>query len=74
MLLLQESCICCSKLAEAIPATFHQQSETLAKPLLKSMVHQHSKVRVACIKVSFLILFISRFIQRLGIVGQYLDK
>ena len=50
-IIMQESCICCSKLAKAIPALFHQHSETLAKPLLKSMVHQHSKVRVASIKV-----------------------
>ena len=42
------------KLAVAIPATFYHQSESLAKPLFISMTHQHSKVRVACIKVSTL--------------------
>ena len=50
-LFLQESCNCSIKLAKAIPATFHQQSESLAKPLLSSMTHQHSRVRVACLKV-----------------------
>lgn len=37
--------------AEACPAAFHQQSESLAKPLFVSMTHQHSKVRLACVKV-----------------------
>lgn len=41
------------KLAAAIPATFNQQSESLAKPLFQSMTHQHSKVRLACVKVRF---------------------
>ena len=51
MSLMQESCICASRLAKAIPAVFHQQSESLAKPLLVSMTHQHSKVRTAALKV-----------------------
>lgn len=46
----KESCVCCSKLAQSIPHVFHQESELLAKPLLQSMAHQHSKVRSACVK------------------------
>lgn len=43
--------MCSMKLARAVPATFHQQSESLAKPLFVSMTHQHSKVRLSCVKV-----------------------
>ncbi|XP_064394922.1 dynein axonemal assembly factor 5-like [Halichondria panicea] len=46
----KESCQCTSRLADAIPVAFHQQSESLSKPLFQSMTHQHSKVRLACIK------------------------
>ena len=50
-LLLQESCRCVVGVAEACPPVFHQQSESLATPLFRSMTHQHSKVRTACVKV-----------------------
>ena len=68
--IMQESCVCCCKLAKAIPTSFHRQSEGLSKPLLKSMVHQHSKVRVACIKVrSSLIVLVLLATDHVCIVG-----
>ncbi|XP_045213202.2 dynein axonemal assembly factor 5-like [Mercenaria mercenaria] len=39
------ACQCTSILAKAIPEHFHAQSESLIKPLLQSVSHQHSKVR-----------------------------
>ena len=45
----KESCQCASKLAKAVPQVFHQQSESLIKPLILTLSHQHSKVRVAAI-------------------------
>ena len=47
--LRKESCKCASKVARAIPEHFHQQSESLIKPLTESISHQHSKVRVEVI-------------------------
>ena len=46
----KESCHCASALAKAVPEFFHMQSETLIKPLLMSISHQHSRVRVDVIK------------------------
>ena len=43
------SCKCAAQLARTIPETFHTQSESLIKPLLESISHQHSKVRVEVI-------------------------
>jgi len=45
----KHSCHCASVLAKSIPADFHQQSESLISPLLQSITHQHSKVRVAVV-------------------------
>lgn len=45
----KEACKCASLLARAVPQHFHLQSESLIKPLLYSISHQHSKVRVAVI-------------------------
>ena len=69
---LQESCSCCIKLAEAIPMAFHQQSESLAKPLLASMTHQHSRVRVACLKVSSSHHHIARVLRYLNSTVSYI--
>ncbi|KAI8494919.1 HEAT repeat-containing protein 2 [Branchiostoma belcheri] len=44
------SCRCAAKVAVKIPQHFHMQSESLVKPLLVTISHQHSKVRVAAIK------------------------
>ncbi|XP_023244621.1 dynein assembly factor 5, axonemal-like [Centruroides sculpturatus] len=46
----KESCLCVMKLAVAVPSHFHMQSERLIKPLLQTLGHQHSKVRVVTIK------------------------
>lgn len=45
----KESCQCASALSNAIPENFHLQSESLIKPLLTSISHQHSRVRVAVV-------------------------
>ncbi|ELU05823.1 hypothetical protein CAPTEDRAFT_167239 [Capitella teleta] len=45
----KQSCKCASIVAKAIPDYFHMQSESLIKPLLTSISHQHSKVRVETI-------------------------
>ena len=47
--LRKESCKCACKIAKAIPEHFHQQSESLIKPLTESISHQHSRVRVEVI-------------------------
>jgi len=46
------SCKIASKLASAIPEYFHMQSETLIVPLMSSINHQHSKVRIAVIEAT----------------------
>ncbi|KAG2455812.1 DAAF5 factor, partial [Polypterus senegalus] len=45
----KESCRCASSYAECIPEHFHMQSESLIKPLMQTISHQHSRVRVAVI-------------------------
>jgi len=45
----KESCVCASLLARTIPQHFHTQSESLIKPLLMTVSHQHSKVRLAAV-------------------------
>jgi len=46
------SCKITSIFAKTIPKHFHMQSENLIKPLMLSMTHQHSKVRVAVIEAT----------------------
>lgn len=43
--------MCVALVAQQNPVAFHRQGETLVKPLLKGMTHQHSKVRVESLKV-----------------------
>ena len=50
-LLLQASAMCVILVAQQNPVAFYRQGETLVKPLLKGMTHQHSKVRVESLKV-----------------------
>ncbi|XP_067859576.1 dynein axonemal assembly factor 5-like [Heptranchias perlo] len=45
----KKSCECAAKYAKWTPETFHMQSESLIKPLMQTISHQHSKVRVAVI-------------------------
>ena len=46
----KESCKCAAKLAKAIPEYFQEQSESLIKPLLMSLTHQHSRVRTIVVE------------------------
>ncbi|XP_075231280.1 dynein axonemal assembly factor 5 isoform X3 [Lycorma delicatula] len=46
----KESCECAADLSKAIPQHFHMQSESLIKPILLVMYHQHYRIRVAAIK------------------------
>lgn len=46
------SCKVASALARCIPEYFHMQSESLIAPLMQSITHQHSKVRIAVIEAT----------------------
>ncbi|XP_075686391.1 dynein axonemal assembly factor 5 isoform X3 [Rhinoderma darwinii] len=48
----RESCKCAANYAQIIPEHFHMQSESLIKPLMQTISHQHSKVRVAVIQTT----------------------
>ncbi|XP_067912661.1 dynein axonemal assembly factor 5-like [Heterodontus francisci] len=48
----KKSCECAAKYAKFTPETFHMQSESLIKPLMQTISHQHSKVRVAVIQAT----------------------
>uniref|UniRef100_A0A8C1VW80 Dynein axonemal assembly factor 5 n=1 Tax=Cyprinus carpio TaxID=7962 RepID=A0A8C1VW80_CYPCA len=43
----KESCKCVISVAQSIPDHFHLQAESLLKPLLQTISHQHSQVRVS---------------------------
>ncbi|XP_038675624.1 dynein assembly factor 5, axonemal-like [Scyliorhinus canicula] len=46
------SCECAAKYAKCTPEIFHMQAESLIKPLMQTISHQHSKVRVAVIQAT----------------------
>nr|XP_023666379.1 dynein assembly factor 5, axonemal isoform X1 [Paramormyrops kingsleyae] len=48
----KESCKCTVNFAKSIPEHFHMQSEGLVKPLMQTISHQHSRVRVAAIETA----------------------
>ncbi|KAM4631833.1 dynein axonemal assembly factor 5 [Discoglossus pictus] len=48
----KESCKCASNYAKSIPDHFHMQAESLIKPLMQTISHQHSKVRIAVIQTT----------------------
>ncbi|XP_055507606.1 dynein axonemal assembly factor 5 [Leucoraja erinacea] len=48
----KKSCECAAKYAKLTPETFHMQSESLIKPLMQTISHQHSKVRVAVVRAT----------------------
>ncbi|XP_018423410.1 PREDICTED: dynein assembly factor 5, axonemal [Nanorana parkeri] len=48
----KESCKCAANYAKSIPEHFHMQSESLIKPLMQTVSHQHSKVRIAVIQTT----------------------
>uniref|UniRef100_A0A8C1EMS0 Dynein axonemal assembly factor 5 n=1 Tax=Cyprinus carpio carpio TaxID=630221 RepID=A0A8C1EMS0_CYPCA len=43
----KESCKCVISVAQSIPDHFHLQAQSLLKPLLQTISHQHSQVRVS---------------------------
>ncbi|CAL1545836.1 unnamed protein product [Lymnaea stagnalis] len=46
----KESCKCASLLTDIVPRHFYMQSDSLIKPLLQSISHQHSKVRITVVE------------------------
>ncbi|XP_041633906.1 dynein assembly factor 5, axonemal-like [Cheilinus undulatus] len=48
----KESCKCTVSLAKAVPDHFHLQAESLIKPLMQTISHQHSRVRVSAIEAT----------------------
>ncbi|XP_030646767.1 dynein assembly factor 5, axonemal [Chanos chanos] len=43
----KESCKCTVSFAKNVPEHFHMQAESLVKPLMQTISHQHSRVRTA---------------------------
>ncbi|XP_028840855.1 dynein assembly factor 5, axonemal isoform X2 [Denticeps clupeoides] len=48
----RESCKCAIEFAQSVPEHFHMQAESLVKPLMQTITHQHSRVRVAVIQAT----------------------
>uniref|UniRef100_A0A3B4U6T4 Dynein axonemal assembly factor 5 n=1 Tax=Seriola dumerili TaxID=41447 RepID=A0A3B4U6T4_SERDU len=48
----RESCKCTLKFAKCVPEHFHMQAESLVKPLMQTIAHQHSRVRVSVIEAT----------------------
>ncbi|NXU84086.1 DAAF5 factor, partial [Xiphorhynchus elegans] len=48
----RESCRCAVACAQAMPEHFHMQSESLIKPLMQTISHQHYRVRVDVIQAT----------------------
>ncbi|NXH14796.1 DAAF5 factor, partial [Bucco capensis] len=48
----RESCRCAVACAQAMPEYFHMQSESLIKPLMQTISHQHYRVRVDVIQAT----------------------
>ncbi|NXI52986.1 DAAF5 factor, partial [Chloroceryle aenea] len=48
----RESCRCTVACAQAMPEHFHMQSESLIKPLMQTISHQHYRVRVDVIQAT----------------------
>ncbi|XP_029292863.1 dynein assembly factor 5, axonemal [Cottoperca gobio] len=48
----RESCKCTVNFAKCIPEHFHMQAESLVKPLMQTIAHQHSRVRVSVIEAT----------------------
>ncbi|XP_076838307.1 dynein axonemal assembly factor 5 [Brachyhypopomus gauderio] len=48
----RESCKCTINVARCIPDHFHMQAESLVKPLMQTVSHQHTRVRVAAIEAT----------------------
>ncbi|KAM7386886.1 hypothetical protein PAMA_009488 [Pampus argenteus] len=48
----RESCKCTVNFAKCLPEHFHLQAESLVKPLMQTIAHQHSRVRVSVIEAT----------------------
>ncbi|CAL8304585.1 unnamed protein product [Merluccius merluccius] len=48
----KESCKCTVLFAKCVPDHFHMQAESLVKPLMQSISHQHSRVRVSVVEAT----------------------
>ncbi|XP_010157393.1 PREDICTED: HEAT repeat-containing protein 2, partial [Eurypyga helias] len=48
----RESCRCAMACAQAMPEHFHMQSESLIKPLMQTISHQHYRVRIDVIQAT----------------------
>ncbi|KAM6905310.1 dynein axonemal assembly factor 5 [Xenentodon cancila] len=48
----RESCKCTVNFATAVPEHFHMQAESLVQPLMLTIAHQHSRVRVSVIEAT----------------------
>ncbi|XP_028267789.1 dynein assembly factor 5, axonemal [Parambassis ranga] len=48
----RESCRCTVNFAKCVPEHFHMQAESLVKPLMLTIAHQHSRVRVSVIEAT----------------------
>uniref|UniRef100_A0A8C8LTR5 Uncharacterized protein n=1 Tax=Oncorhynchus tshawytscha TaxID=74940 RepID=A0A8C8LTR5_ONCTS len=48
----RESCKCTVHFAKSVPEHFHMQAESLVKPLMQTVSHQHSRVRVSTIEAT----------------------
>ncbi|MEQ2268289.1 Dynein assembly factor 5, axonemal [Xenotaenia resolanae] len=48
----KESCKCTVSFAKSVPEHFHMQAESLVKPLMQTITHQHSRVRVSAIEAT----------------------
>uniref|UniRef100_A0A669EYT5 Dynein axonemal assembly factor 5 n=1 Tax=Oreochromis niloticus TaxID=8128 RepID=A0A669EYT5_ORENI len=48
----RESCKCTVNFAKCLPEHFHMQAESLIKPLMLTIAHQHTRVRVSVIEAT----------------------
>uniref|UniRef100_A0AAQ4RHT9 Dynein axonemal assembly factor 5 n=1 Tax=Gasterosteus aculeatus aculeatus TaxID=481459 RepID=A0AAQ4RHT9_GASAC len=48
----RESCKCTIDFAKCVPEHFHMQAESLVKPLMQTISHQHHRVRVSAIQAT----------------------
>ncbi|XP_072225810.1 dynein axonemal assembly factor 5-like [Leuresthes tenuis] len=48
----RESCKCTIDFAKSVPEHFHLQADSLVKPLMLTIAHQHSRVRVSVIEAT----------------------
>ena len=62
----KSSCACASLLAKSLPQQFHTQSESLITPLLMTVSHQHSKVRIAAVTAIGMCLLLLGSLKKIG--------